>query len=80
MKTSPETDQVKWGSNLINLLWEYARSIWKQRNGIVYGHNEEEVKDKELQYLRKEVAVEYAEYATDNLLISQKFRYLFTKK
>lgn len=70
MKTSPETDQVKWGSNLINLLWECARSIWKQRNGIVYGYNEEEVKDKELQDLRKEVAVEYAEYATDNFLIS----------
>jgi hypothetical protein len=42
-KTSTETDQVKWGSDLINILWEYARSIWKQRNGIVYGHSEEEV-------------------------------------
>jgi hypothetical protein len=77
-KTSPGTDQEKWGSNIITLLWEYTRSIWKQRNGIVYGHSEEEVRNRELQKLREEVAAEYVAYAMD--LISHQFRYLFTKK
>ncbi len=79
-KTSPGTDQERWGSKLITLLWEYTRSIWKQRNGIVYDHSKEEVKNKELQNLREEVAAEYAEYAMDNFLISHQFWYLFTKK
>jgi hypothetical protein len=79
-KTSPRTDQEKWGSSLITLLWEYTRSIWKQRNGIVYGHSEEEVRNKELQKIREEVAIEYVAYTKDNFLISNQFRYLFIKK
>jgi hypothetical protein len=79
-RASPETDQLKWGSNLITLLWDYTRSLWKHRNGTVYGHTVEDTRVKERQKLQEEVAVEYAEYTKDNFLISQNFRYLFTKK
>jgi hypothetical protein len=79
-RISPETDQVKWGSKLIMLLWEYTRSLWKYRNGVIYGHSQEEARNKEMQSLRREVAEEYAKYIADNFLISSQFRYLFTKK
>ncbi len=45
-RASPETDQLRWGSNLITLLWEYTRSLWKHRNGTVYGHSVEDTKVK----------------------------------
>jgi hypothetical protein len=37
-------------------------------------------KAKERRHLQEKVAAEYAEYTNDNFLISQNFRYLFTKK
>jgi hypothetical protein len=80
LRASAETDQLRWRSNLITLLWEYTRSLWKHRNGTVYGHSAEDTKVKERQSLQEEVAAEYAEYTEDNFLISQNFRYLFTKK
>ncbi len=79
-RVSPETNQLRWGSTLITLQWEYTHSLWKYRNGIVYGHSTEDTKAKERRHLQEKVAAEYAEYTDDNFLISQNFRYLFTKK
>ncbi len=38
---------TSWAKQVVKLLWGYSISLWKFRNGEVYGHTAEEEKGKE---------------------------------
>ncbi len=71
---------TSWAKLVVKALWEYSISLWKFRNGEVYGHTIEEGKEKEWSNLQHRVGIEYGLYAEDPFIVSPQFATLFTRK
>lgn len=59
-----------WGKLLILPIWKYATTIWKNRNGHIYGIDEADTKHKTKEQLQAQVHEAYAAYAADLFYVS----------
>jgi hypothetical protein len=69
-----------WAKQLIRALWEYSASLWRHRNGEVYGHTVEEKRENERQQLQNKIEQEFREYKANPFVVSPQHISLFTRR
>ncbi len=75
-----EEEAQCWLGDLIRATLDLSISLWYRQNGMIYGINYTEARNKELQMLHQKVTKEYESYEEDPFIILQAQSHLFDQK
>lgn len=75
-----EEEAQCWLGDLIRATLDLSISLWYRQNGMIYGINYTEARNKELQMLHQKVTKEYESYEEDPFIILQVQSHLFDQK
>ncbi len=69
-----------WAKELVRALWEYSKTLWTYRNGVVHGATVEEEILRDREKLGQQVDDAFNQFQRDPFIVSPQFSFLFTKK
>jgi hypothetical protein len=75
--------QVKkdnWSVHFISLIWDFTRTLWNNRNQIIYGSTTDEAVSHQMSILHSKVRNLYQQYHEDHQIILPRHAYLFTHR
>jgi hypothetical protein len=73
-------ETIMWAKHVILSVWDYASSLWKYCNAVVYRATKEQLSQKALLELQAQVTATYWEFSEDPFIVSSKFNFLSLSK
>jgi hypothetical protein len=79
-RSKDQTSSATWSTTLIYFVVRVSLSLWKFRNGVLYGQSVDVMEANERGRLSQEIKAAYKAYHLEHFIILNSFCHLFTSK